>query len=513
MADFLENLKKRYLNAPPEGKALLRENILALAHSMGMGDQIRQWFEEVDRPVLMSQEQGLTENVEGFKAEGPKAQEESEKEEKIKEEEKKEEIVKEEEKAETEKSDNLKEIIMRLDQITERIKEHEDALAEHKKILEKLIEPEKFEDKKEELREKDTITPGEFGVRFSDDDNKIYKNLKREGYYEAESNIPQKNEKEDNMSFKTPTERRKERIGKKLAQAQAQEEPKSLSEFYDIPKDIEKMKKLPQIPEPPFVTEEELKERKKREKEQLKERVWDLSRLAAELDEENKRWILSYEGRPIAIVPYTETAVDFESRKFGTELLKTLVKDGLDALKEKFAAQILESQEKEETKEEKKEEKEEKKEEKEAFELRFNRALKLARMVLDKNLAENPLKGKLFTILNQRAGIKNPSPYIEEAFRSASEKYFDTIISLAQKYMSMDDKTFVEVEDFVRNARVQIPEVVVEERNDIIREVEAEELRRRASAGSIPVTTTSFEKMDPLKKAVPKPMNWYSIKQ
>jgi hypothetical protein len=225
---------------------------------------------------------------------------------------------------------------------------------------------------------------------------------------------------------------------------------------------------------------------------------------------------VSYEGKPIYAINYkdNENRVEkdeFVSTGFGKGLLKTLALNGEEELQKKFNITVLGEPKEEEEKEEKKE-KEKEKEKEAAYEIKFERAWRLANAVLMKNLSDNPLKGALFEIFSKKAELKNPVPYIEEAFRMAADKYFDTMMSLTKKYMNLDDKTIAEVEEFVKSARTQVANLDINERTDLVREIEAQELRRRAEAGSIPLVSSDFVREDPLRSAMPKPLNWYNIK-
>jgi hypothetical protein len=522
----LENLKLRYANADPVGRDLLRDIILNLAAMSGQLDSVRKWMEDVDLQRVRAQEEEKSPPAEEVKPE-PAPEKEPEVEPAVVPVEEKSPVEPVEEKREVEPEkevstdtklleirDALKDVVKRLSDLWEKVEDIEDAVAQHKRLIERMMgSPEEFLKKKKELEEKDVITPQEFGLRFySDEKNgsgnykfRIRRKAMAENKEEKKEEIKEEEKKEEvKEGSLDPTARRKRRLAL-LRSAQGDEKPRTLSDFYKVKEDIEKMKKLPQIPETPYVTEEQLRSRFEREKEKYP--LW-LKKLAADYDADRNVWYILHDGKPLYEVSYSKslapTVDDFASRTFGKLLLKDFIQLGDEEFIRKYGANPCPGEgEKEEKKEEPKEEK------KEGFELRFMQGLGLVKQMLDKNLIDNPLKAALFEEMTRR-GVQDPVSIIETAFRQAAGRFFDTVVALARKYADLDSKTFAEIEAFVKEARVQ--EIHGEEDMSFTEKVAAQELRRRAAEGSIPLLSDSVP-YDPLREAIPKPQNWQAVRK
>lgn len=524
----LEVLKKRFLNSDFIGRQLIGEVLRNVASTLGCEKEILDWMHNIETGKNIGQEEEIEiapepkVPEEEEKVEEPEKEPEEEPEEPEREEEPELKVTPEEkEPHELEEVNEIKdmelkeaisEISKRLKALSDRFDDIEDAVSQHKRILEKLLRsPEQLEEKKKELQRKDLVTPTEFGLRFySEDPNvntedlKTFANLKK---IRRNAMAEEKEKKED------PTLRRKFRLSK----VKAQEERKTLRDEFQIDKGLEEWKKLKQIPPTPYTTKEQLETRKEREKKPL----W-LQNLTAEFRDKENAWILAYEGKPLFRVVYSKDLASspevFAERSFGKMLLKDFIQKGEDIFIDKYHAEILGEEEKEDKEKKKKPEVEQI----EGFETKFLRAFELAKKIMDKNLIEHPLKSAFYEEL-RKLGVSRPVGIIENAFKVGSEKFFNTLLALTKKYMDMDAKTFAEVEAFVNEAKTQIfAENEDEEKKKKEQEEKegmswmdrytAEELRRRAVSGSIPIVSESGS-IDPLKEAIPKPQNWSAVKK
>ncbi len=135
-------------------------------------------------------------------------------------------------------------------------------------------------------------------------------------------------------------------------------------------------------------------------------------------------------------------------------------------------------------------------------------------MALDKGMIDdgkNPLKAAMFIALGE-AGISEDQTknIIERVFHAAAGPYFEAWYKLAKQYLAMDDKALTEVESFVNNFKTSASEMNTT-RNDVIRDVQAQELRIRAARGSANILDTGRFESEPrtrdteLASAMPKP--------
>jgi hypothetical protein len=523
----LSNLIERYKRADRAGRDVLRDVILNMGAAAGQYDAVKNMLVAIDMgrvaqeeavpeaaPEAAPPEEAVVEvpvekpvkETEEAPAEGKEVPGET-----VKEPAESKKVL---EDLETKKV--LNEISKQLKQIWEKMDTIEDAVSQHKKIIERLISPEKFEEQKRPLREKDVVTPEEFGLRFysnlnSDIDKKKFMKIRRNAMAE-EKEKEEKEREEKEVKEKAdvdPTIRRKQRLARRYSVAE--EVPKTLRDVYKVPEDIEKMKKLPQIPGVPYATQEQLEERKKRERERYP--LW-LKSLAAHFDEDRGVWQITHENKALYEVPYSPdiapSKADFASRTFGKVLLRDFIRLGEDFVKKYNAVYVGGQDEKEPAPsvEEKVQEAPPQEEKKEAL-LRFMQGLNLVSQMLEKNLVDNPLKASFYDEL-RTAKVSSPVTIVESAFKKGYKQFVDSLVSLARKYSELDAKSFAELESFVRNAKSQTP---VETTESVLEEIAAAEMRRRAAEGSVPIVTDSSGGYNPLKDAVPKPINWNAVQK
>jgi hypothetical protein len=145
------------------------------------------------------------------------------------------------------------------------------------------------------------------------------------------------------------------------------------------------------------------------------------------------------------------------------------------------------------------------------FRRRFVRAFRLAVTAMDKNLIDNPLKAAFFEQLVD-LGIEEheASVAVEAAFNKGALGHMDVAVTQTEKYLDLSDEAFIETESVVGDLHIKQP--VVSARTSRKLDKEANELRARASRGSVPVSTVTehevSDRQEMLNKALPKPSSW-----
>lgn len=140
---------------------------------------------------------------------------------------------------------------------------------------------------------------------------------------------------------------------------------------------------------------------------------------------------------------------------------------------------------------------------------KFVRAFNLAITAMNKNLIDNPLKIALGSMLSD-LGMDEDEVVrvVETAFKSAAQDHIATALAQTEKYLSMSDEAFVETEAMIAGVNVVEPQFTASQRRAI--DSESDNIRARASRGSLPISTASehsVEKRDLLGSVLPKPKN------
>jgi hypothetical protein len=135
---------------------------------------------------------------------------------------------------------------------------------------------------------------------------------------------------------------------------------------------------------------------------------------------------------------------------------------------------------------------------------RFIRAFRLALTAQKKNLIDNPLKAAWFDSLKS-LDIGDPTHLIEAVFSKASDDQFEVALQKTEELLGMTDEAFVEAESMIGQLDTSFPK---EAPVTASTKTQAEELRRRATAGSLPVNTQTTEnenKFSYLSDILPRP--------
>jgi len=255
-------------------------------------------------------------------------------------------------------------------------------------------------------------------------------------------------------------------------------------------------------------------------------------------EQKNDKWIVidasdESNEKPVYEISKGQNGAEFDTSSFVENLIKQMQADGVEAVLQSVGAVEYAGEEKKEEKvaapEMPKlppvapvpvaEKKDEKKEDEKAavpvvkasdIQRKFVRAFNLAITAMNKNLVNNPLKTALGSKLDA-LGMEESEivRVVESVFKEASRDHFATALAQTEKYMSMSDEAFVETESMIQGVNVAEPTITASQRREM--DAEANDLRVRASRGSLPVTTAtehSAEKRDLLGAALPKPANW-----
>jgi len=555
-SDAIERLKNKVRNAPPEMKPILEEQLLTLAKLSGKYDEIVSWLRSQDTVSVSGPQMNLnnastfsynvtaqedttpqpeqtspvppqepvspeepeispevpiekTDIEEGDVGEVPEELvEEKETFEGIREDIEKEQVIQE-------LADTLSAIKDHIMDLNERLRKIENAVAQHKRILDKIMDKEEgttLEEKIEKLEPEDVVTETEFGVKKG---NESSIKIIREGLGG------------EDMDARELRKARLKQIAEKK-KVRAQEGASDLKDFYKVDEDIKNIKKVTKAPPaPPTTSKEDFEKFNKKEKEEIAPPYFEPHKIFAKYVDDEKVWLVLYgdaddveNAKVLAKVAYKEDLgdeIDFASKKMGADILKTVIKESLEKLAEKYGAEILVKSKEEEKEEEEKEGEKEGEEQKasvnevsaEAVIQSLEKSLNLVGEMMNKNLVENPLKEVLFEKL-AKAGVENPVSVIEDAFMIAGKKFLERWLSEAVRYMNLEPSTFAEIERFVQEAKTRIPEYTPPKNEDYFRQLEAMELRRRASQ-SVPLIGAS-ETGDETGEALPKPSNYWVLK-
>jgi len=217
--------------------------------------------------------------------------------------------------------------------------------------------------------------------------------------------------------------------------------------------------------------------------------------------------VLDGQDKPVYVI-YNTAGMDpkkFASKNFAVGLIKRMKQDGVHpVLAELDAKRIGDTDKTDDTVY---------KQALTDMKRRFLRAFRLALTAMNKNLVKpNPLKAALFQTLDD-LGIDEPQKIVEYAFSKAHNAHFETAIAQAEKYMEMSDEAFVEAENMIDAAETPVPTTAPEVKSGI----EAEAMRKRASANSLVLSTQTDKSVDDslaarLRSALPVPKLW-SVKQ
>lgn len=398
----------------------------------------------------------------------------------------------------------------KLDKLVTTMESIVNALADQKKLMEKMVgKPEKeFEKFKEEEKEDelDSFSPEEFGVT-------------------PESLIV--SHKEDKMSVKSLRDARKARLAGTMELGSGEYgEKKTLADEFSVDKAKGKTFK----PQSPAVSITKVK--KSEVPGMLK-----LAQLALELNEGNDTWTVldvAEEGvdKPLYEIPQTEeNKENFATEDFAKEVIQSMKKDGIEEALVKYGAvevkaDILDIEKatppapkidpKPVTELKRTPERAQEPDPVEPvvpntdFKHRFNRAFRLALSAMNKNLTKNPLKGAFYEILS---GLKlnddQARRVIESAFSKGSAEHFETALAETEKFLDLTDEAFVEMESVIGELDTHIPDTDFSEVDD--RAERSAAIRLQASKGSLPLTTASASDPTSIQEALadvlPKPKN------
>ena len=293
----------------------------------------------------------------------------------------------------------------------------------------------------------------------------------------------------------------------------------------------------------------------------LKYAELDVDSLAFDLAEDGSKWTVmkvvegSDEAKAVE-TPVCEILADsvedkdFANAKFAHKVISAMREHGVGAVLEKLAAKDItkveiaepgdmfkveedkkgkkkaaeelsfvekKKEEAEEKKEEAKEEAEEKKEDEKTAKVvasnhkrKFNKALKLALVAMNKNLIDNPLKAALFDTLSKfDIDASDASKIIECAFVKAADEHFDVALKETDKFMNLSDEAFLQAESLIGDMNVRQLDV---EDVEVHASVRASELSKRAERSSLVLSTASASDASDMSTllgmALPKPSNW-----
>jgi hypothetical protein len=234
-------------------------------------------------------------------------------------------------------------------------------------------------------------------------------------------------------------------------------------------------------PQPAITTEKQLEKKQDEVRERLPETMKpeDISARLEKAANGSESVVILHQRQPVFVIPASSIAKLQKEVKGGravqSRILKDILAGGVAETLKKYGAVPVNVEQKKEIAG---------KDQISAIRASMGRCLRLAFTAMDKNLIENPLKHHLYEGMVE-AGIEDPIPVIETAIAQAMGPTLDLAFTEAEKYASMTDDAFVEVESQIEKAGVLTPRASSPEKD------EAETMMRRASLGSMVPTPTS----------------------